>query len=180
MNNTRIGLAAFLITTVSMAANALPEALLEPWLSPTGVTFPGWLPTTGTVGQTVAFYSLVVPIIEMVVPLGLAAAFGYWVAGRRDVFLAFEPVIASLVVGSVAGIVLGGIGIAIVSDWGGLTAFDVVLVVLAFVAQLVSVTFVVVPVIVTGAVVRTVWHGDLPTRLRGIRSPGEADHDSPK
>lgn len=139
MNRIRIGAISAVVGVVAVVVTYVPEFALERWADST--TMPSWLPTFGTLGQTITVYMYVVPIFTSLALFGLAVWLGYREGGRIDLPSEYRGFLGAVAGGSTAGLVgllavlavfLGGIGGTLDPFGAGL----LVLVIVRFVAEI--------------------------------------------
>ncbi|WP_435344863.1 hypothetical protein [Haloarchaeobius sp. HRN-SO-5] len=120
METKQLGITAALVGLVGLAIRnvvAFVPAYLAGRLS--AGPAPGWVPTLGTVGETVTIYNYVSGTLGPVLVLGLGLAFGYVLETRHGVSSEFRHFARTVLLGSALGVVLA---LAVLGSAGALVS----------------------------------------------------------
>ena len=107
METKKLGITAALVGLVGLAIQVViefvPAYLTDNLLEGPA---PGWVPTFGTVGETVTIYNYISGAVGPVLILGLGLAFGYVLENRYDVLSEFRHFTRTVLMGSALSIIL--------------------------------------------------------------------------
>lgn len=163
MNRKLIGVCTGAIVVLSLIVQIVPGVVLGSLFDGAPA---GWVPTFGTVGQTVVLYSYGVEIIGALTPIVLGLGFGYLLSKRRSFDGGFRPIVRTTAVGAAIPAVLAWIALI------GLTllsSFDLYSIVLQTALALNLLVTASIPVFVatfTGAVLSSLLRDGVPPAQR--------------
>ncbi|WP_256686461.1 hypothetical protein [Halococcus qingdaonensis] len=103
MESKRIAVLAGVIGIIGAAVKIVPEILLESLFEQ---PLPGWLPTFGTIGETVTLYSYGMDVIGALLMVVLAIGFGYSVIRQLDLSNEYRQFCGAVVAGTTVPLVL--------------------------------------------------------------------------
>lgn len=170
MNWKRIGGLTSAIVVLSLIVQIVPGVVLGSLFDGAPV---GWVPTVGTVGQTVVLYSHGIEIFGALTPICLGLLSGYLLSKRRSLDGEFRPFVRTVAVGAAIPAVLAWIALV---GWTAVSSFDFYSVVLgtAMATNLfVSASIPVFVATLTGVVLSPSSHGVPPEHIDGETAADE-------
>jgi hypothetical protein len=148
MNSRRIAVLAGVVGVLSTVVKVVPVVVLGGLFEQ---DLPEWLPTVGTLGQTVLLYNLGVDILGALVMIVLAVGVGYSVSQQLALTDEYQQFIGAIVAGTTVPLIVawaGGIGGFLIGLFSG---FELIVVTEIILRLFVTISLPVIVAVFAGA-----------------------------